>query len=577
MKKYCYYIVITLFVSIAFYLPAKAQNQEVLSAYWMGNIKIDSGNEIRIAYHIRQAADNTLEATLDVPDQNAYGIPVSQIELNEDRLKMKSAAAGIVYEGIFKPEEGRIEGVLIQGDTTRLCLVAIDLNSLEGIWMGPMKIEGGEEIRTVFEISKDESGGYAAEFGIPEQDAMGIAVEKVDFDQKNLDIELLRYGIRYEGIMGEKGLSISGHFIQGDTVDLELVRYGSMPDLTIEKVVVERPQTPVGPYPYLEEEIVFENTHAGVKLAGTLTLPKSDIPCPAAILIHGSGPNDRNGTFAGTFHLLADHLSRQGIAVLRFDKRGAGASTGVYGQATTHDFASDVKAGMEFLKQDPRIDPGQIGLIGHSEGGVIAPMVASQYGDVAYMVLMAGLGQTFGEAAAYMRTEYAYSIGKTESEAAVLEDWYTRFYEIARVEDDTTLRKRRTLKAYQDLPEADKKIIAWADEDIIREVKGTYWTWFHEALRLEPGKYLSSSACPTLAVTGEKDRQANPSQNLPLIEKYLREGLCEDYQVKEMPGLNHLFQTAETGAVSEYEKISEIMAPFALSTVSDWIKGRVDP
>jgi hypothetical protein len=164
-----------------------------------------------------------------------------------------------------------------------------------------------------------------------------------------------------------------------------------------------------------------------------------------------------------------------------------------------------------------------------------------------FMVLMAGLGQTFGEAAAYMRTDYATSIGKTESEVEVIHTWYTRFYEIASVEDD-----------------------------ISREVKGTYWIWFQEALRLEPQKYLNESACPTLAITGEKDRQANPGQNLPLIEKGLKEGICEDYTIEEMPGLNHLFQTAETGAVSEYERIPEIIAPMALETISEWIIERVD-
>ena len=190
------------------------------------------------------------------------------------------------------------------------------------------------------------------------------------------------------------------------------------------------------------------------------------------------------------------------------------------------------------------------------------------------MVLMAGLGQTFGEAAAYMRTDYAKSIGNTEQEATVLHEWYSRFYEIARAENDTIQRQIKIHEAYNNLSDVSKDVIGWTENDITREVRGTYWIWFHEALKLEPQKYLNDSDCPTLALTGEKDRQANPKENLPLIEKSLREGICEDYTVVEMPGLNHLFQTAETGAVSEYEKIPEIIAPIAMQTISDWIGER---
>jgi len=192
-----------------------------------------------------------------------------------------------------------------------------------------------------------------------------------------------------------KGFAISGHFIQGDTTELVLARYGLMPDLTKKEVVVERPQTPVAPYPYIVEELVFDNESAKVKLAGTLSLPDSESTYPAVLHIHGSDPNSRNGTGMGTFHLLADYLTRQGIAVLRYDKRGVGESTGDYGQSSTFDFASDVKAAIEFLKNDTRINPEFIGLIGHSEGGIIAPLVVSESDEVAFMVIMAGLGQTF--------------------------------------------------------------------------------------------------------------------------------------------------------------------------------------
>ena len=576
MKKYYSFVMLALAVCLLQTTQVYAQNHNSIQGYWLGNLKINTGEEIRIAFNILQASDHNYSATIDVPDQGAFGIPVSQIEFDNNSLTIKSTAIGAVYEGVLDPKEMLINGSFIQGDTSQLTMVPVELNSIEGIWLGPLEIEGGEEIRALFEITSDNEGTYTAEFGIPDQEAMGLPVEKIEYVQEVLNIEMKNFGIRYQGTMDNNGLSISGDFIQGDTVKLVLARYGLMPELTIRKEVVERPQTPVAPYPYIAEEVIFENNNANVELAGTLTLPDTDIASPAVILIHGSGRNDRNGTAFGTFHLLADYLTRQGIAVLRYDKRGAGESTGDYGQSTTLDFATDVKAGIEFLKSDSRINPELIGLIGHSEGGVIAPLVASESDDVAFMVLMAGLGQTFGEAAAYMRTDYALSIGKTESEAAVMHHWYSRFYELARAENDTLQRQVKIYEAYNNMPDADKEVISWTEDDITREVKGTYWIWFHEALKLEPQQYLNESDCPTLAVTGEKDRQANPKENLPIIEKSLEEGICTDYTIVEMPGLNHLFQTAETGAISEYEKIPEIIAPMALQTISDWISKRVD-
>ena len=576
MKKYYSFAILILILCIIKTVPTTAQDSSTLQGYWMGNLKISSGEEIRIAFNILQVSDVKYSATIDVPDQGANGIPVTQIEVTGNQLLINSKAIGAVYEGVFNSNEMLITGNFIQGDTTAMTLAPVDLNSIEGIWLGPLEVEGEEEIRALFEIKSDENGVLTAEFGIPDQGAMGLPVELIEYVQEQLNIEMKKFGISYQGTLLENGLSISGSFIQGDTVDLVLARYGLMPDLTKKKEVVERPQTPVAPYPYIVEDVVFENNSAQVKLAGTLSLPESETSSPAVILIHGSGRNDRNGTTMGTFHLLADYLTRQGIAVLRYDKRGAGESTGDYGQSTTLDFASDVKAGIEFLKSDSRINPEKIGLIGHSEGGVIAPMVASESDEVAFMVLMAGLGQTFGEAAAYMRTDYAKSIGKTASEAAVFHEWYSQFYELAGAENDTVQRQIKIHEAYNNLPDTDKDVLGWNEDDITREVKGTYWIWFHEALKLEPQKYLNESACPTLAVTGEKDKQANPKENLPIIEKSLREGICKDYTVIEIPGLNHLFQTAETGAISEYEKISEIIAPMALQTISDWIVERAN-
>ncbi len=314
MKKYYSFAILVLILCIIKTAPTSAQHSNTLQGYWLGNLKISTGEEIRIAFNILQASDFKYSATIDVPDQGASEIPVTLVEVDNGRLRIQSNAIGAVYEGVFNSNEMLINGNFIQGDTTALTMALVDLNSIEGIWLGPLEVEGGEEIRAFFEIKSDAEGVLTAEFGVPDQGAMGLPVELIEYVQEKLNVEMKKFGISYQGTLLENGLSISGSFIQGDTVELVLARFGLMPDLTQKKEVVERPQTPVAPYPYIAEDVVFENNSAQVKLAGTLTLPDSEIPSPAVILIHGSGRNDRNGTGMGTFHLLSDYLTRQGIA-----------------------------------------------------------------------------------------------------------------------------------------------------------------------------------------------------------------------------------------------------------------------
>ena len=219
-----------------------------------------------------------------------------------------------------------------------------------------------------------------------DQGASGIPVETVTYKDGNLSLEVKSIRGVFEGTLKEDGKTIEGKWKQaGSVLPLVLNHIDKAPDL-------RREQDPVKPYPYAEEEVVYENKEAGVKLAGTLTLPRSEGPFPAVVLITGSGPQNRDEEILGhrPFLVLSDYLTRQGIAVLRVDDRGIGGSTGNFSQATTEDFAGDVLAGIEYLKSRKEIDPTRIGLIGHSEGGLIAPIVAVQSPDVAFIVMMAG-------------------------------------------------------------------------------------------------------------------------------------------------------------------------------------------
>src|SRR5262245_8153308 len=263
------------------------------------------------------------------------------------------------------------------------------ITNIEGAWEGTLDF-GGAKLRLVLKISKAADGSLTAKADSPDQGAIDLPVDTISLKDGAVRFEMKRTMASYEGTLNKAASEISGEFKQGGmTVPLTLKRSAT-------PTALNRPQEPKKPYPYDEEEVGYENKRGGVKMAGTLSLPREKGPFPAALLITGSGPQDRNESLLGhkPFLVLADYLTRQGIAVLRVDDRGVGGSTGSVANSTTEDFAGDVMAGIEFLKTRKEIDLEKIGLIGHSEGGVVAPMVAAQNGDVAFIVLMAGMGLT---------------------------------------------------------------------------------------------------------------------------------------------------------------------------------------
>ena len=325
-----------------------------------------------------------------------------------------------------------------------------------------------------------------------------------------------------------------------------------------------RPQVPAKPYPYREEQVTYENSAAAVKLAATFTIPSGKGPFPAVVLITGSGPQDRDESVAGhrPFLVLSDYLTRHGIAVLRADDRGIGKSTGNFQTATTADFAADAEAGVAYLNTRSEADPHRIGLVGHSEGGIIAPMLAARNPNVAFIVMMAGPGVP-GDEIVEMQTLLI-----AEANGALL-----------KVAEKQAAQQR----------EIDEIIKAGSDEAVIgknlrrRAAEGNLdpvvegrinimnSPWFRYSLKYDPAVALRKVKCPVLAIYGEKDLQVSPKQNLPIIRRALEESGNKNFEVDELPGLNHLFQTAETGAPREYEEIEETMSPLALEKIANWI------
>jgi pimeloyl-ACP methyl ester carboxylesterase len=300
-------------------------------------------------------------------------------------------------------------------------------------------------------------------------------------------------------------------------------------------------------------------------LAATLTVPRGKGPFPAVLLIVGSGPHDRDESLMGhkPFLVLSDYLTRKGIVVLRADKRGVDKSTGDLTSATTADFATDAEAGVAYLKTRSEVDPRKIGLIGHSEGGIIAPMVAARNSGVAFIVLMAGTGvpgdQIIVEQLRLIEEAGGASKDKASGDAAKEGEVLTL---VEKEKDIATLDKELHEKFVSaGMPEAQ----------IDASIKTVTTPWFRDFLAYDPATALRKVACPVLVLNGEKDLQVPPAQNLPAIRKALEDGGNKHFEIDELPDLNHLFQTAKTGSPIEYAEIEETISPLALGKIAGWI------
>ena len=442
--------------------------------------------------------------------------------------------------------------------------------SIEGIWQGKLKVPG-TELSIVFKISQNPEGTLTATLDSPDQGVTGIPVEEVIFKDNTLHLEVKSVGGVYEGKVSEDFLVIEGEWKQsGGTFPLTVNR--------VDKAVeILRPQVPKKPYPYIEEEVAYENKEAGITLAGTLTLPSGKGPSPVVLLISGSGPQDRNETIYNhhPFLVLADYLTRQGIAVLRVDDRGVGESTGDFSQATSVDFASDVLAGIEYLKTRKEINPEQIGLIGHSEGGLIAPMVAVKSPDVAFIILMAGTGLT-GEEILYLQGALiSRAMGVSEEDIAKNRQFNEKIFSVIKEEKDKKNAEERLrqmfMEDWEKMSDEKKEQIGDPEVFLKAQLQNLLSPWLKFFLIYDPKPTLSKVKCPVLAINGEKDLQVPPKENLSAIEEALKVGGNQNYTIKELPNLNHLFQTAQTGLPAEYAKIEETISPVALKIISDWI------
>ena len=442
---------------------------------------------------------------------------------------------------------------------------------ITGQWNGVLKVQG-TQLRLVFKVTETDNGFSSTMYSL-DQGANGIPVTNTTFENSKIKFEVSNLLIEYSGEL--KKNEIIGIFKQGgQEFPMNLSRKA------IEKEVIKRPQEPTKPYSYYSEEVSFTNFTDSITLSGTLTLPSKEGKYPVVVMITGSGPQNRDEELLGhkPFLVIADHLTKKGIGVLRYDDRGTAKSTGDFNSATSRDFANDVLSAVAYLKTRNDIDYKNIGLVGHSEGGLIAPMVASESKDIAFIVLLAGPGIS-GYDILLLQTELiAKANGKEESklqtELAFLKGGLDIIINGNNLEEIKSVLTDSIQKELNDHPEFLPKGIT-VDDYISSTIDQLATPWFQYFLKYNPSSSLVKVKCPVLAINGEKDLQVPSKVNLTSIEKHLNEGGNNNVTVKELLNLNHLFQECTTGSPNEYGTIEQTFSPIALLEISGWILKQV--
>jgi pimeloyl-ACP methyl ester carboxylesterase len=429
---------------------------------------------------------------------------------------------------------------------------AAQMSPLAGDWAGALELPEAH-LRLALHIQRLANGALQGTLDSPDEGIRGLRLDEV-----RLDLNLVRFHCNAIHTSFEGRLS-------GDAIHGTLRQRGFALPLTLQRGLSPapaRPQTPKPPFPYVSENVVFPNESARIRLAGTYTAPLNAHRVPAVVLISMSGAMDRDETIYDhkPFLLLADQLTRAGIAVLRWDRRGVGASQGNYAAATTADNASDAAAAVEYLRRRAEVDASKIGLLGHSEGGAIAPLLAAADERIAFLVLLAPPGEhgdalTLDQAAALKE-----AAGGTPEQGANEREWVAKLLAIVEQEPSSEAAAARSRE----------QLAAWPDLD--GWLAAVNNAWFRYFLSFDPAPALEQVKQPVLVIVGELDRQVAPAANLAAIEAALNRAHNRKVTVRLLPGLNHLLQTAATGAPREYGRIEETIAPVALETIVRWVR-----
>lgn len=440
---------------------------------------------------------------------------------------------------------------------------------LSGDWQGSIAI-AGIELEIVTHLNS-EGGMYSGTIDIPEQSAYGLKLSNFIYTAPNFsfDLEIPNQTAKFKGVVS--GDSILGSFSQAGLSGKFYLAKGLKKESAEEKI-------------FKEEEVTFKN--GDITFAGTLSIPPKKGRHPAVVMITGSGPQNRDESVAGfkIFKVMADYLTANGIAVLRYDDRGVGKSTGKsVNESTSDDFSTDVMAAMDFLKKRDDINASQIGLVGHSEGGLVAPMVAAKRDDVAFIVCVAGTGVN-GMEIILEQTKLIMAVDG-EDKAKIdrdAEDGRMVMSKIVSGASDDEVKgviRKMKVEEYDAMDSAGKSVIPdknkWVEDDVNAVFTIFSSTWMKFFLKFDPATVLEKTKCPALMLFGGLDLQVPVKQNEGPVRDALTRAGNKDFEIKTFEKANHLFQEAVTGSPNEYGTLKKEFTGGFLEYISGWISKRV--
>jgi pimeloyl-ACP methyl ester carboxylesterase len=449
---------------------------------------------------------------------------------------------------------------------------------LLGIWEG--KLKAGADLQVVFHFSQNDSGRLMASMDIPDQGLKNIKVTSMKSSDDSVWIEIGQFQAKYSGKISGDSL-ITGTFQQGVRLPLNFKKV----DHIAEKI---RPQTPQPPYPYIVEDLVYDNKDKSISYGATITIPEGKGPFPAVLLLTGSGQQNRDEEIMGhkPFAVIADHLTRNGLIVLRVDDRGMGNTTGDLLSATTLDFANDAVVSLEFLKKRKEVDQQKIGLIGHSEGGMIAQMIAAKRNDIDFIVLLAAPGENIMKVMTDQNEAFYSKAGLSKTNIATYLELYKNILKTISDTINTDLKSKikTVVDAWIAKTPANVVVATTGIRDeatkvlfVDQFVNQLGHPWFKYFLAYDPAVNIKKIQAKVLALNGSNDIQVISKSNLAAIESALKNGRSKKYEVKEFAGLNHLFQECKTCTTNEYNQLEQTISPVVLEYMSTWIRKVLKP
>lgn len=558
------------------------------AGHWQGTITLP-GTALAIRVDLEQASGGAWSGTIDIPVQGLRGFKLGEVTVKDVAVSftMPGVPGDPKFAGTLAADGGTISGDFTQGGQKFPFTLArgekpagragetpaqgVPGAGLAGQWQGSLKPTPVIELRLVLDIT-NAAGGLGGVIVSVDQGGARIPLTQLSEKDGAVRLEAGSVGGTFEGKLSADGSEIAGTWKQGGgPLPLVFKRLAKAPALG-------RPQEPMPPFPYSVEDVAFAGGGEGVTLAGTLTVPRGAGPHPAVVLISGSGPQDRDEAIMGhrPFLVLADHLTRQGIAVLRYDDRGVGGSTGSFAAATHEDFTADALAAVAWLKTRMEIDPRRLGLVGHSEGGLVAPLAAVQRPeDIAFLVLLAGVGVPMEELLVRQGQDIARAMGADSDTLRKSAESQQAVFALLKEDLDRPELERRLRELFQsqmaELTDGQRQALGVSDTMLEGQLQTVLTPWFRKLLVYDPRPTLRQVKCPVLALNGGKDLQVAAKENLEAIKSALKAGGNPQVEAVEFADLNHLFQTCTTGAVAEYGQIEETFNPAALALIAEWI------